>query len=114
MVAECLLLWGPAPPAPAAAAAAAARLLLDDELTVDSWSWINIMWSPSLMVRLRGARPDKKSATCNENIKISLTSNWFILVLKYCNFYNFVLQNNQFSEIDQALIGPRGNYILSH
>ena len=46
-------------------------------LTVESWSWMSIMWSPNLMVRLRGARPDKKSATCKENIKISLTSNWF-------------------------------------
>ena len=47
----------------AAAAAAAAALLLLDELTVDSCSWISIMWSPSLMVRFNGALPDRKSIT---------------------------------------------------
>ena len=41
------------------AAAAAAAV----ELTVESWSWMSIMWSPSLMVRFRGAAPDRKSFT---------------------------------------------------
>lgn len=33
--------------------------------TVDSCSWISIMWSPKRMVRLSGALPDRKSFTCN-------------------------------------------------
>jgi hypothetical protein len=38
-----------------------------DELgvTVESCSCISIMWSPSRMVRFRGAFPDRKSFTCN-------------------------------------------------
>ncbi|KAJ4439710.1 hypothetical protein ANN_07838 [Periplaneta americana] len=38
-----------------------------DELgvTVDSCSWISIMWSPSRIVRFSGAFPDRKSFTCN-------------------------------------------------
>lgn len=32
--------------------------------TVDSCSWISIMWSPRRMVKLRGALPVKKSFTC--------------------------------------------------
>ena len=32
-------------------------------LRVESWSWMSIMWSPSLMVRFRGAAPDRKSFT---------------------------------------------------
>lgn len=35
-----------------------------DDDTVDSCSWINIMWSPSLIVRFNGALPDRKSLTC--------------------------------------------------
>ena len=35
-------------------------------LTVESWSCISIMWSPSLMVRLSGAAPDRKSFTWNK------------------------------------------------
>ena len=38
-------------------------LELEAWFTVDNCSWINIMWSPSLIVRLRGAAPDKKSFT---------------------------------------------------
>ena len=34
---------------------------------------ISIMWSPSLMVRFRGAAPDKKSFTCNEKTRVSDT-----------------------------------------
>ena len=33
--------------------------------TVDSCSWISIMWSPRRMVRLSGALPERKSFTCN-------------------------------------------------
>jgi hypothetical protein len=64
--------------AAAAAAAAAASLRLRAEcegdecgerplegVTVDSCSWISIMWSPSRIVRFSGAFPDKKSFTCN-------------------------------------------------
>jgi hypothetical protein len=38
-----------------------------DELgvTVESCSCISIMWSPSRMVRFRGAFPERKSFTCN-------------------------------------------------
>ena len=32
-------------------------------LTVESWSWMSIMWSPNLMVRLSGAAPHRKSLT---------------------------------------------------
>ena len=35
---------------------------------VDSCSCISIMWSPSLIVRLRGAAPERKSFTCNEEL----------------------------------------------
>lgn len=40
--------------------------LLDEDIwfTVESCSWMSIMWSPSLMVRFRGAAPDRKSLTC--------------------------------------------------
>ena len=45
-------------------------LRLDEEdededawFTVDSWSWISIMWSPSRIVRFSGAAPDRKSFT---------------------------------------------------
>ena len=31
---------------------------------VDSCNCISIMWSPSLIVRLRGAAPERKSFTC--------------------------------------------------
>ncbi len=34
-----------------------------EELTVDSCSWISIMWSPRRIVRFRGALPDRKSTT---------------------------------------------------
>jgi hypothetical protein len=47
----------------AAAATAAAAAAAAVELTVDSCSWISIMWSPSLIVRLRGALPERKSTT---------------------------------------------------
>jgi len=40
------------------------RLLFDAELTVESWSWMSIMWSPSRIVRFRGALPERKSTTC--------------------------------------------------
>lgn len=38
-----------------------------DELgvTVESCSCISIMWSPSRIVRFRGAFPERKSFTCN-------------------------------------------------
>lgn len=32
--------------------------------TVESCSWISIMWSPNRIVRLRGALPERKSFTC--------------------------------------------------
>ena len=38
-------------------------LLPDAALTVDSCSWINIIWSPSRIVKFRGAFPDRKSTT---------------------------------------------------
>ena len=53
----------------AAAAADVLDLLLAEELTVDNWSWMSIMWSPSLMVRLRGALPERKSFTCKRREK---------------------------------------------
>lgn len=34
-----------------------------EEFTVDSCSWISIMWSPRRIVRFRGALPDRKSTT---------------------------------------------------
>lgn len=34
-------------------------------VTVDSCSWISIMWSPRRIVRFSGALPDRKSFTCN-------------------------------------------------
>jgi hypothetical protein len=34
-------------------------------LTVESWSWISIMWSPRRIVRFSGAAPDRKSFTCD-------------------------------------------------
>jgi hypothetical protein len=34
-------------------------------VTVESCSWISIMWSPSRIVRFRGAFPERKSFTCN-------------------------------------------------
>ena len=33
---------------------------------VDNCNCISIMWSPSLIVRLRGAAPERKSFTCNK------------------------------------------------
>ena len=42
-------------------------------LTVESCSCMSIMWSPSRMVRLRGAAPDKKSFTWNRNNKHQIT-----------------------------------------
>ena len=42
-------------------------------LTVESWSCMSIMWSPSLMVRLRGAAPDRKSFTWNKKQSLSRT-----------------------------------------
>ena len=39
-------------------------------VTVDSCSCISIMWSPSRMVRFRGALPDRKSFTC-ESFRLS-------------------------------------------
>lgn len=46
------------------------RVVADEEeeeavegVTVESWSWMSIMWSPRRMVRLRGAFPDRKSFT---------------------------------------------------
>lgn len=38
--------------------------LLELGVIVDSCSCINIMWSPSLIVRFKGDLPDKKSFTC--------------------------------------------------
>lgn len=39
-------------------------VLLDDgDETVESCSWMNIIWSPSLMVKFRGERPAKKLST---------------------------------------------------
>ena len=35
---------------------------------VDSCNCISIMWSPSLIVRLRGAAPERKSFTCNKQL----------------------------------------------
>ena len=35
---------------------------------VESCSWISIMWSPSLIVRLRGAAPERKSFTCKKKL----------------------------------------------
>ena len=35
---------------------------------VDSCNCISIMWSPSLIVRLSGAAPERKSFTCNEKL----------------------------------------------
>lgn len=43
--------------------------LLELELlgvTVDSCSWISIMWSPRRIVRFNGAFPERKSLTCNK------------------------------------------------
>ena len=40
-------------------------------VTVESCSWISIMWSPRRIVRFRGALPDRKSFTCNKN-KLSM------------------------------------------
>lgn len=39
------------------------RLLPEEEFTVDNCSWINIMWSPSRIVKFNGAFPDRKSTT---------------------------------------------------
>ena len=39
-------------------------------LTVESWSWMSIMWSPSLIVRFSGAAPDRKSLTCEEKLGV--------------------------------------------
>ena len=41
-----------------------ARLLLEAKLTVESWSCMSIKGSPSLIVRFRGALPERKSTTC--------------------------------------------------
>ena len=35
---------------------------------VDNCNCISIMWSPSLIVRLRGAAPERKSFTCNKKL----------------------------------------------
>ena len=61
----------------AAAAAAAApllALLLAEELTVESCSWMSIMWSPSLMVRLSGALPERKSTTWKQERRKKVVS----------------------------------------
>lgn len=39
-------------------------------VTVDSCSWISIMWSPRRIVRFSGALPDRKSFTC-ESLRLS-------------------------------------------
>lgn len=44
-------------------AAVCSRFDVPDDETVDSCSWISIMWSPSLIVRFSGALPDRKSLT---------------------------------------------------
>lgn len=44
-------------------AAVCSRLDEPDDDTVDSCSWMSIMWSPSLIVRFNGALPDRKSLT---------------------------------------------------
>ena len=42
-------------------------------IIITTLTCISIMWSPSLMVRFRGAAPDKKSFTCNEKTRVSDT-----------------------------------------
>lgn len=52
---------------PAGFADAVADVLLllfpDEALTVESCSWISIMWSPRRIVKFRGAFPERKSTT---------------------------------------------------
>lgn len=54
----------------AAAAAAAARTwrCCMGACWAASWSWTNIMWSPTRRARVRGERPDRKSLTCGEQL----------------------------------------------
>lgn len=42
------------------------RFDVPDDDTVDSWSWMSIIWSPNRMVRFKGALPDRKSFTCKK------------------------------------------------
>jgi hypothetical protein len=60
----------------AAAATAAAAAAAAVELTVDSCSWISIMWSPSLIVRLRGALPERKLFLDVASNKLSRNCIW--------------------------------------
>lgn len=52
------------PRAAAAAAAAKTWRCCRGACWAASWSWTNIMWSPTRRARVKGERPDRKSLTC--------------------------------------------------
>ena len=73
--------------------------LLDEDIwfTVESCSWMSIMWSPSLMVRFRGAAPDRKSLTWkSELIRLNQSAlyNFLQKQLRDKSFY-FVINKQQ-------------------
>ena len=53
---------------------------------VDNCNCISIMWSPSLIVRLRGAAPERKSFTCNKQLVRNATQKG-----NFCEFGNIVV-----------------------